>query len=491
MCESCSGISPFKLVNATTIELNKHSWHHSANVLFVDQPVGTGMSFSRGNSVRTDEVGVAADFYDFLTKFLLSHTEYLTIDPSDNKQLSRELFLFGESHAGRYIPQFTKHILEQNSAAFKNVDITIRLGGAGIGNGWVHPPIQYEYSDFAHGIGLLTFGQVRSLQDKFSECADALAAGTFNTPACFANMNAILHGTKSARGKSLNFYDVREYVRSVNDYPPGQDDMVAYLNQLSVRKALHANEDSAFRFEVCSDAVYDGLKRFDGVSSLADVETMLRSGMRVLFYNGQWDMMCNHFGTEKLLLHLDWRGAAAYQSATKYTWATTGRSEPAGFAQQGGNLTYLVVANGGHMVPYDVPDVAADLMHKFVHGLEFTDAKQQVETTQVNGTDLDAVQCAADSSIEASGVFVAAVQQLGLPWIWVAVLISAVSSVLAIAVTLMFLRAKKAKRSAGTHAQIVQESDDEDESDSELEEKKDDESPKPSSSSRRSAAANV
>lgn len=467
----CRGISPFKLVNATNIEINEHSWHHTANMLFIDQPVGTGMSFTRGNSYRADEDGVSYDFYEFLVKFLQTHTEYLSINPEDNKQMSREIYIFGESHAGRWIPQFSEYILKQNGEAFKEADITIRLKGVGIGNGWVHPLIQYDYSDFAHGLGLLTFGQVRSLKAKYTDCQNALVAGNFNTASCFNNMNGILAGLKSSGGKKLNFYDVREYRKSVNTYPPGQADLVSYLNQASVRKALHGNEEASFRFAICSDPVFNELQNFDGVSTLSNVQHMLQSGMKVLFYNGQWDMMCNHYGTEKLLLHLDWNGSAEYQEAKKYTWMAAHRSDPAGFAQQGGNLTYVVVANGGHMVPLDVPDVAADMMRRFVNGVAFTDAVQSVENTKTNMTDLELAQCYVSDSSTSSG---ASTLQLGTMWLWVAVLISVMSSMLAVSVTLMCIRSKKVKRPAG-HSMVVQESDDEDAEDAG---ESDEESPK-------------
>uniref|UniRef100_K3WIJ5 Carboxypeptidase n=1 Tax=Globisporangium ultimum (strain ATCC 200006 / CBS 805.95 / DAOM BR144) TaxID=431595 RepID=K3WIJ5_GLOUD len=467
------GISPFKLVNGTHIEINKHSWHHSANMLFIDQPVGTGMSQTRGNSYRRDEDGVAHDFYEFLVKFLQSHSEYLSVNPDDNKQISREIYIFGESHAGRWIPEFSEYILKQNNQALKEVDLTIRLRGVGIGNGWVHPLIQYDYSDFAHGLGLLTFGQVRSLKANFVDCQNALVAGNFNAPACFNNMNSILAGLKTSSGKRLNYYDVREYRKSIGTYPSGQDNIVAYLNQPSVRKALHANEDEAFKFEICSDPVFNGLQNFDGVSTLDKVQHMLQRGMKVMFYNGQWDMMCNHYGTEKLLLNLDWNGSATYQEAKKYTWMAAHRGDPAGFAQQGGNLTYLVIANGGHMVPYDVPDVAADMMRRFVTGDEFTDSAQTIENTKTNMTDLESLQCYVSDTTTSS---TAKVLQLGTTWLWVAVLISVMTSLLAVSVTLMYMRNKKAKQPAG-HSIIVQESDDEDAPGSAIDES-DEESPK-------------
>ncbi|RLN89177.1 hypothetical protein BBJ28_00012671 [Nothophytophthora sp. Chile5] len=459
------GISPFKLVDESTIAENEDSWHHTANLLFVDQPVGTGMSYTRGNDFRTDEDSVADDFYQFLTKFLTLHSGYLST--SEGVQRSRPVYIFGESHAGRWIPEFSEYILQQNDEP--NKQIRIDLAGVGIGNGWVHPRIQYEYSDFAHGLGLLTFGQVRSLQASFAECLAALDAGTYYSTSCLGNMDAITDSIKTGSGgKSLNYYDVRQYLRNVGSYPSGQNVIVKYLNQMDVRKALHGNTDKNFRFDVCSNGVFRALSKLDGVSTLNKVQSLLQGGLKMLFYNGQWDMMCNHYGTETLLLNLDWNGSDAYQQADKYTWRVEGRKEPAGFAQQGGNLTYLVVTGAGHMVPMDVPDVAADMLHRFVHGLEFSDKAQSVANTAMNASDLELSHCYLSSSdTSTTGTTWAQQDQtgsssshvhMGITWLWVALVIAAVSSVLAVCVTVACLRSKR----QSDHEMIMQVSDDED-----------------------------
>ncbi|KAE8899688.1 Pheromone-processing carboxypeptidase [Phytophthora fragariae] len=470
-CSSMQGLflgnSPFKLVDDSTIGKNEHSWHQFANLLFVDQPVGTGMSYTRGNDFRADESAIADDFHQFVTKFLQRHTEYLSEDDSGLKY-SRAVYLFGESHSGRWIPEFSERILEKNNNP--NYHIKIDLAGVGIGNGWVHPRIQYEYSDYAHGLGLLTFGQVRSLKAAYADCLAVLDGGTYYSKKCFDNMDAITGSVRAGNGgNSLNFYDVRQYVHSVGAYPSGQNNIVKYMNKLEVRKALHGNEDKNFRFELCSNGVYQALSKFDGVSTLDKVESLLQGGLRMLFYNGQWDMMCNHYGTEKLLLNLNWNGSDAYQQANKYTWRVEGRKEPAGFAQQGGNLTYVVVTGAGHMVPMDVPDVAADMVHRFVNNLDFNDKQQSVLNTRLNATDLEASLCYSPS--DASGTDVAYSTQgqtigssnhvhIGITWLWVALIIAAVSSILAVCVTLACLRNRRHGQS--DHEMITQVSDDED-----------------------------
>lgn len=341
----------------------------------------------------------------------------------------------------------------------------------GIGNGWVHPRIQYEYSDYAHGLGLLTFGQVRSLKADYSKCLAHLDSGTYYSKDCLGNMDAITDSVKAGNGgNSLNFYDVRQYVHSVGAYPSGKNNIVKYMNKMEVRKAVHGNEDKNFRFDLCSNGVWRALSKFDGVSTLDKVESLLQGGLRMLFYNGQWDMMCNHYGTEKLLLNLNWNGSDEYQRANKFTWRVSGRNEPAGFAQQGGNLTYVVVTGAGHMVPMDVPDVAADMLHRFVNNLEFNDKQQSVLNTRLNATDLEVSLCYPPSDAAATDVAYSTQDQaggssthvhIGITWLWVALVIAAVSSILAVCVTLACLRNRRHGQS--NHEMITQVSDDEDE----------------------------
>lgn len=48
---------------------NKHSWNNKANVLFLDQPVGVGFSYSEGGDVNNSPAA-AEDVYAFLILFI-------------------------------------------------------------------------------------------------------------------------------------------------------------------------------------------------------------------------------------------------------------------------------------------------------------------------------------------------------------------------------------------------------------------------------------
>ncbi|RKP33291.1 serine carboxypeptidase-domain-containing protein [Dimargaris cristalligena] len=70
---------------------NPYSWDNAANVLYVEQPIGTGFAFGNGSDYVSSEIGVGEDFYLLLNNFynIFPETE------------SYRLYISGESYAGR------------------------------------------------------------------------------------------------------------------------------------------------------------------------------------------------------------------------------------------------------------------------------------------------------------------------------------------------------------------------------------------------------
>ncbi|QDS71912.1 hypothetical protein FKW77_000434 [Venturia effusa] len=86
------------------------SWSSKANLLFVDQPSGTGFStVSRASAAPTTLAVAAQDMNTFLQVFQTS-----IFPPLSNQTMH----FAGESFAGRYVPAYTKHIVgKQKSKA--------------------------------------------------------------------------------------------------------------------------------------------------------------------------------------------------------------------------------------------------------------------------------------------------------------------------------------------------------------------------------------
>jgi carboxypeptidase C (cathepsin A) len=60
-------------------QLNPHSWHHAANMLYIDQPVGTGMSWTNTYRYDNSDEIVNAHFYGFLQNFFKLHGNSLCL----------------------------------------------------------------------------------------------------------------------------------------------------------------------------------------------------------------------------------------------------------------------------------------------------------------------------------------------------------------------------------------------------------------------------
>ena len=95
---------------------NKYSWNTRANLVYIDQPAGTG--FSYGSGLDHDEAGVARDMYDFLQQLLQAHPALQPLD----------FYVVGESYAGHYVPAVT-HEVWANNKALPSGAIQINLKG--------------------------------------------------------------------------------------------------------------------------------------------------------------------------------------------------------------------------------------------------------------------------------------------------------------------------------------------------------------------------
>jgi carboxypeptidase D len=106
---------PFRVNPDSTIKLNQYSWTPSADMIFIDQPVGTGFSF--GSPLTKTLPAVAKEFTVFLQ-------EFYTIFP---EMKERKVYIGGESFAGTYIPYIADSIVKAK----------LPITGLIIGNGWM------------------------------------------------------------------------------------------------------------------------------------------------------------------------------------------------------------------------------------------------------------------------------------------------------------------------------------------------------------------
>ena len=348
-CSSMDGLflelGPFKLdKNNLDVKSNPSSWHNVANLLFIDQPVGTGLSYTtaRDGYCSNDEQ-VNKHFYKFMQSFLQLHSRYVTTDSSGRK-ISRPFFISGESHAGHYIPSMSAYILNQNqnilaSTDGSNSDILISLQGIALGNPWMEPYYQYDTSDFSHGLGFITQTQKNKLKESEKQCRTFLKQGRYNQKICFNLLDDIIDGSTVAGNEKVLMYDARRTVHNTRTFPPGKDGVEEYLNRKEVRSALHASSTPQ-KYVECADPPFYALSHQDGKGISNELAALLNSEIRVLVYSGQYDIVCNHLGSEKVLDSLQWTGTEGWLKTQPSVWIVN--KKPAGHLKTYKNLQSLL-----------------------------------------------------------------------------------------------------------------------------------------------------
>lgn len=343
------------------LTLNRNSWNLKANILFLDQPVGTGFSYGAPlystGGLDDGLIMAAQQFRAFLQRFLYYYPAYV----------DRPVYVFGESYAGQYIPFYLDYLL-QNPLDGLNVV------GAGIGNGWIDAGIQFaNMPEFGLNSGLLSASEARGLAKSFvtsgckGEIESAQKKGRAPSSLFCDAYDRKVYDSSGPYPNQVIPYDMRLY-GDPETYPkPQQSCLGAYLNRADVKQALHA-DGFGDAWKECKTHRQTGLEERALVcSSRKQLLDVLRGGIRVLLYSGQYDIICNHAGTSAIIdsitkEEIDW--IENFQTSKPYVWQTDKANS--GYVQAFNNLTFILFLGGGHMCPMDRPRAGRDMVERFV-----------------------------------------------------------------------------------------------------------------------------
>ncbi|GMH98212.1 hypothetical protein TrVE_jg14256 [Triparma verrucosa] len=340
---------PFALTEGSCVEQNEtanpYAWNDRANLVYIDQPFGTGYSYGEEDDMVTD--------MDEMAKWLnLALVELAETRPEYVGGEGRPLWLTGESYAGKYVPFLATEIMSQNSDLAKRLS----LGGLCIGDGWTEPQtIVGTYPDFAYSHGLVDSVQRQAMLDNITLFNAAMSSGDYLTATDIEH--GIEHYVSAVAG--TNAYDVRRF--GDYDFSPA----ASWLARDDVASALGV---SGRAWNLASDEVSAALHADVVLPASQLVGPLLEDhGLRVIFYNGVFDLDCNIMGT------LEWMHAAVpnLSSAERKTWFLNTDDEPAGYAKTVGTFTQLTLNGAGHMVPMNIPEVALAMINQVMEGTEF------------------------------------------------------------------------------------------------------------------------
>jgi len=396
-------IGPYRVREGGKLEYSPGSWDEFANVLFVDNPVGTGFSYVDTNSYLHELKEMADQFVVFLEKWFALFPEYehddVSKDPPGGSQLKTDdpqLYFAGESYAGQHIPYIARAVLDRNK------DTTKRpwdLKGLLIGNGWTSPVDQSpSYLQYAYKSGLIKADsdQAKQLEAQQAVCNKKLTEGGkdhIETLECEEILQEILRLTvdKSAPkdAQCVNMYDVRlrdSFPSCGMNWPSDLATVTPYLRRKDVVNALHVNPDKSNGWTECSGAV-SGAFRARNSRPAVELLPGILTQVPIVLFSGDQDLICNHVGTEELIHNMAWNGGQGFELSPG-TWAPrrqwTFEGEPAGIYQEARNLTYVVFYNSSHMVPYDYPRRTRDMLDRFM-GVDIASIGGKPTNSRIDG----------------------------------------------------------------------------------------------------------
>ncbi|WPH00639.1 Hypothetical protein R9X50_00346900 [Acrodontium crateriforme] len=332
---------------ATEPILNRYSWNTYANMLYVDQPIGTG--FSYGDDT-TDSTLTAAPYVWTLLQAFYSHFPHYK---------NRDFGIFTESYGGHYGPEFT-YFFEQQNAGIADGTVKghkIPIVALGINNGWVDSRIQYpayaKYAATNKYRKLLTEDQVSKYAQVYhDDCLPLLTNCTGDTGHdvtceiaendCYTYIAGDIAGLAD-----FDVYDIRQ--PSNDPYPPSQ--FVDYLHRSDVVSAIGAQGE----FSMCHGTSFE----YTGDSSRSYLKTLskvVESGIQVALSAGDADYICNYIGCFEVANALSWSKATHFKNKPLANYTIEGKV--VGLYKNVDNLSWLQFYEAGHEVPYYLPRAA-------------------------------------------------------------------------------------------------------------------------------------
>lgn len=348
---------PFQFNDAGTLKSRKYSWHLHANLIYIDNPAGTGFSFTdndAGYARNEDDVGI--NLQNALSQFY-------KVFPELRKN---EFFITGESYGGKYVPAVGYYVHKMNEQATENDKINLK--GLAIGNGLSDPVHQLDYGNylFQHGFidlnGLNSFEAYQNLGIRYIENEEYEKA--------FDIFDLLIDGDETGYPSLFtNLTGLTSYFNYVKDGDDKSDQYLGdFLQSSSVRKAIHVGNNT-FHDVFNGENRVELFLRSDVMASVAKWVSELLSHYRVIIYNGQLDIIVAYPLTANYLQNLKFNGDREYKTAQRHIYKV--QDEIAGYVKSAGNLTELLVRNAGHMVPSDQPKWAFDIIGKLVNHQNF------------------------------------------------------------------------------------------------------------------------
>jgi carboxypeptidase C (cathepsin A) len=414
----------YVLSDSNSTESNPWSWNENSNMLYVDQPVTAGFSYSKAinstwnllwngsDGTQTPIVpfeayngSVPAENSTFLYGTFPDQNPALTANNSviaaralwhfaqlffgdfpEHLTSNDQINLAGNSYGGYWVSTSMAHFERQN-VKIEAGDLKgrcLKLGTAVITNGEIDFLYQTEtYPSMAHNNtysfeaiteeayveSITNYTKPGGCRDLIQQCREL---GELSDPDEVGLNETVNDLCASATGYCYKYvlgaygasgrspFDMAS--KLPNPYPPSY--ATGWANRAWVQEDLGAAVSFTENSYVSQAIMFADISRRAG---LKDVEYLLSRGIGIALIYGDRDYRCPWIGAEQLSMEANWTGAAAYREAG-YEEIRVNSSYIGGVAKQHGLLSFSRVFQAGHDVAWYQPETSFQIFNRAIFG---------------------------------------------------------------------------------------------------------------------------
>ncbi|XP_050674161.1 retinoid-inducible serine carboxypeptidase-like isoform X1 [Leptidea sinapis] len=353
---SSTGIGNFDILGPLDLSLQErnYTWVKNFNVVFVDNPVGTGFSYvDDPQYLTTTNDEIALDFVELMRGFYRNHPEFEGVP----------LYIYGQSYGGKMAVDMGIRMREAEEAG----TIRSNLRGIAMGNAWISPvDATLTWGPILLAAGLVDQRGYENIQRSAREAERLFNEGHFfNSTAQWgltqsqvfaATENVDFYNILTKMPSRFNFGNIHEFSRDMMirdmEYNPQRDMSLETIMNTLVKPALGIPEHVVW--QASSRIVFDTL-RPDFMKPVTEgIEKLLNeTDIIVTKYNGNLDLICSTPGQILWMDRLNWPGAEGYKASPRNPIWENDRLE--GYYKSYGNLRFFWINDAGHSVPRDNP----------------------------------------------------------------------------------------------------------------------------------------
>ncbi|GJN04279.1 hypothetical protein PR202_ga21814 [Eleusine coracana subsp. coracana] len=328
------------------------TWLAKADLLFVDNPVGTGFSFVEGGDpnlmVRTD-----AEAADDLTTLLCS----LYRDNNNARLRGSPLYIVAESYGGKFAVTTALKALK----AIQEDRLHANIAGVALGDSWISP------IDFVVSLSLPLLLLLLLLASYCSCIVVPLDLDSSMTVEWLATVQDFYNFLKdrspltaaAKRGRSMvassfSFRTKNGYSGYLSSMAtPGPQGGFSGLMNTVIKNKLGIIPQNVSWGDQSGD-VFDVMQGDFMKPRIHEVDQLLELGVNVTIYNGQLDLICATKGTMDWVQKLKWDGLQNFTNSprTPIYCSKEGQTGTQAFVKSYKNLKFYWILGAGHMVSF-------------------------------------------------------------------------------------------------------------------------------------------